>query len=64
MNNLIPQHIVLTDDGTLDTVVECDCPACEEHLTYRFSQEARELFKGDIEGMCVWAFEQESCLEH
>jgi len=59
-----PMNIVLSDEGNLDTCVECDCPECGEHIIYRFSQECRAAFNDDIEGMCVWAWEGESCIDH
>jgi len=65
MNNMTLQHITLRDDGTLDTVVDCECPLCDEELTYRFSQETRAMYGGDISLMATEAWEGEECgLDH
>ena len=64
MNNMTLQHITLRDDGTLDTVVECTCPLCNEDIEYRFSQEARQEYGDDITAMAQDAWEMESCLDH
>jgi hypothetical protein len=61
MNDMTLQHITLRDDGTLDTVVECECPLCNEEITYRFSQETRFIYGGDITLMAQEAWEEEIC---
>lgn len=61
MNDMTLQHIVLRDDGSLDTVVDCECPLCSEELTYRFSQEHRQSYGDDITLMATEEWEQELC---
>lgn len=61
MNRMTLQHISLRDDGTLDTVVECECPLCQEEITYRFSQEGMAVYGGDITLAATEAWEQELC---
>lgn len=62
MTNMGLQHITLVDDGTLDTVIEGDCPLCGEHVCYRFSQDAREAYGGDYTLMATEAWEEGTCL--
>jgi hypothetical protein len=33
--------VTLSDDGTLDTVVQCECSECGEAWTERFSETSR-----------------------
>lgn len=61
MNNLTLQHITLRDEGTLDTVVECECPFCDVELTYRFSQEGMASYGNDPGLAATEAWEQEIC---
>ena len=49
------------DDGTLDTVVECTCPMCNEELEYRFSQEYAIEMGGDAGQMATEKWEEEIC---
>ena len=62
MTNYGLQHITLVDDGTLDTVVEGECPLCGEQVTYRFGQGVREAYDGDYGLMATEAWENEECL--
>lgn len=65
MSELTLQHITKRDDGTLDTVVECTCPMCNEDIEYRFSQEHTIMFGGDAGLMATEAWEMETCgLDH
>jgi hypothetical protein len=61
VNNLTLQHIVLRDEGTLDTVVECECPLCEEEIEMRFSQEHRQSYGDDITLMATEEWELHTC---
>ena len=61
MNDMTLQHITVRDDGTLDTVVECTCPLCNEDITYRFSQEYANVMGGDAGAMATDEWEQELC---
>jgi len=61
MNDLTLQHITVCDDGTLDTVVECECPLCHEEIRYRFSQEFTSVYDGDVTLMATEVWEGETC---
>ena len=61
MSELTLQHITKRDDGTLDTVVECTCPMCNEELEYRFSQEYAIEMGGDAGQMATEVWEEEIC---
>ena len=62
MTNYGLQHITLVDDGTLDTVVEGECPMCGERVCYRFEQGTSELYDGDYTLMATEAWEEDTCL--
>ena len=62
MNNMGLQHITLVEDGTLDTVIEGECPLCGEHVSYRFTAETRELYGNDYTLMACEAWENDECL--
>ena len=62
MNDLELRHVVLVDDGSLDTVVEADCPLCGEHISYKFSAETREMYGNDYTLMATEAWENDECL--
>jgi hypothetical protein len=61
MNNMTLQHITKRDDGTLDTVVEAECPLCGSEVEYRFSQEYNIVMGGDVGLMAQQEWEQEIC---
>ena len=57
-----PQNITLVDDGTLDTVVEYDCPLCNEHVQYRFETAFMDAWPTGIEDLVVDIWEGQECL--
>ena len=62
MTNLGPQNITLVDDGTLDRVVEFDCPCCGEHVCYRYDAEFVACYSPGIQDLVVSDWEGEECL--
>jgi len=58
---MCPQNITLVDDGTLDTVVECDCPLCGEHIKYRFETAFVDSWPDGLEDLVVTIWEGEEC---
>lgn len=62
MEIMAPQNMTLVDDGTPDVVVEFDCPACDEHVQYRFEATFVAAYSPGLSELVTSEWEADECV--